>query len=112
MAVFTYTPDFGAQAAYKPRVRMAQFGDGYEQRQADGINNRPQAWTLQFNNRDNTETAAIKAFLEARNGVEAFDWTPPNEASAIRVVCREWQASTVRYNLNNLSMAFNQVFEP
>lgn len=108
---FTFTPDFGAQASYKPRVRLVQFGDGYEQRQADGINNKPQTWTLQFSNRNNTETDAIKAFLNARAGAEAFNWTPPNESTPIVVVCREWQVATVRYNLNNLSMSFQQVFE-
>lgn len=112
MATFTYTPDFGAQAQIRPRVRAVAFGDGYEQRQGDGINTQPQVWTLQWQNRDNSETGAIKSFLAARAGVEAFDWTPPNEAAAIKVVCREWQVSTVRFNLNNVSATFTQVFEP
>lgn len=112
MATFTYTPDFGAQVAIKPRVRKAQFGDGYEQRMADGINARQQVWTLQFVNRDNADTAAIMSFLATRNGVEAFDWTPPNEETAIRVVCREWTKTVSRNNLNSVSATFDQVFEP
>lgn len=112
MATFTWTPDFGARADYKPRVRVTSFGDGYEQRQAEGINAQPQVWTLQWQNRDDDETASIKSFLASRAGVEAFDWTPPNEATAIRVVCREWQVATVRFNLNNTSATFTQVFEP
>lgn len=112
MATFTYTPDFGAQATYKPRVRKSQFGDGYEQRMADGINSRPQSWSLQFANRDNTETAAILSFLELRNGVEAFDWTPPNELTAIKVVCREWNKTVAKANVNTVSANFEQVFEP
>lgn len=111
MAIFTWTPDFNAQVQIKPRVRAVSFGDGYQQRQADGINNVPQVWSLQWQNRDNTETAAIKSFLQTRAGVEAFDWTPPNEVTAIRVVCSEWTVSTVRYNLNNASATFTQVFE-
>ena len=112
MAIFTYIPDFGAQVQIKPRVRAVAFGDGYQQRQADGINSVPQVWSLQWKNRTNTETAAIKSFLAARAGVEAFDWTPPNESTAIRVVCSEWTASTERYNLNSVSAQFTQVFEP
>jgi len=111
MTTFTYTPDFGAQAAYKPRVRVTAFGDGYEQRVADGINVRAQVWNLQFNNRTNTEAGNILTFLEARNGVEAFDWTPPNESTAIKVVCREWTKTVARANLNNVSASFQQVFE-
>jgi phage-related protein len=112
MATFTWTPDFGAKAAYKPRVRTLAFGDGYEQRQAEGINARNDTWDLQFQNRDNTETAAILSFLATRAGVEAFDWTPPNEASAIRVVCREWSKSVDKFNLNTVMAQFNRVYEP
>ena len=32
-------PDKGMSAPYKPRVLSAKFGDGYEQRLRDGINN-------------------------------------------------------------------------
>lgn len=111
MAEFTYTPDFGAQANYKPRVRVTQFGDGYEQRVTEGINARPQVWSLQFNNRSNTEAGNIVSFLAARNAVEAFDWTPPNEETAIKVVCREWVKTVARANLNNVQATFQQVFE-
>ena len=111
MSTFTYTPDFGAKAAYKPKVRVVAFGDGYEQRQADGINTRAQVWDLTFANRTTTETGNILAFLEARNAVEAFDWTPPNESTAIRVVCREWNKSVDRNNLNTVTAQFQQVFE-
>lgn len=112
MATFTYTPDFGAQVQIKPRVRTIAFGDGYEQRQGDGINTQPQVWSLQWQNRDNTETSGIKSFLAARAGVEAFDWTPPNEVTAIKVVCRDWTVTSVRFNLNNVNATFTQVFEP
>lgn len=112
MAVFTYTPDFGARVNVKPRIRVVAFGDGYEQRVADGINARNDVWDLTFDNRTNSDTSAIISFLEARAGVEAFDWTPPNEATAIRVVCREWNKTVVRFNLNTVTAQFTRVYEP
>lgn len=112
MATFSYTPDFGARINAKPRVRVVSFGDGYEQRQADGINARAETWDLQFQNRTDSDTAAIVGFLEARNGVEAFDWTPPNEVTAIKAVCREWNKSVDRYNLNTVTAQFQRVYEP
>lgn len=112
MATFTWTPSFSARADYKPRVRVVKFADGYEQRAADGINARAASWSLTFANRAATEAAAIAAFLEARNAVEAFDWAPPYEASAIRVVCREWSKSVETYNAITLTAQFSQVFEP
>jgi len=112
MAVFTWTPEFGATLERKPRVKTVSFGDGYEQRARDGINNNPAKWTLQFNMRDDTETTEIMSFLEARGGSEGFDWTPPYEATAIRVVCRGWNKTLSRQNLNSISATFEQVFEP
>lgn len=112
MAIFTWTPEFGATEEKKPRVRTVSFGDGYEQRARDGINTNPSKWTLQFNMRDNDETAAISAFLNERGGSEAFDWTPPYEVTAIRVVCRTWTKALVKFNLNNISATFEQVYEP
>lgn len=112
MATFDFTPDFGAQAAYKPRVRVTRFGDGYEQRVGDGVNIRPASWPLKFAMRDDTERDGILAFLEARNGVEAFDWTPPFGGASIRVVCRAWDWTPEKANLNTITAQFEQVFEP
>lgn len=112
MAIFTWNPEFGAAQEKKPRVRTVSFGDGYEQRLRDGINNNPSKWTLQFNMRDNTETDAIMSFLDARGGSEAFSWTPPYESTPIRVVCRSWTKSLQKFNLNNISAVFEQVYEP
>lgn len=111
MAEFTYTADFGAQASYAPRVRVAQFGDGYQQRVADGINAMQTTWPLKFSMRDDTERAAILEFLEARAGVEAFDWTPPFGGTAIRAVCREWAWTPEKYNLNTITATFERVYE-
>lgn len=112
MTTFTYTPDFGARATIKPRVRTVAFGDGYEQRQANGINARNDTWDLQFQRRTNTEAQGIMDFLDARGGVQAFDWTPPNESTAIRVVCREWSKTLERYNLNTVTAQFVRIYEP
>lgn len=95
-AVFTYAPDYQAQAQYKPRVRVAAFGDGYEQRVPFGINTNPQTWTLKFENRDNTEGTAIQSFLNARGGYDSFVWTPPGQSVSLKFVCREWVAMPVK----------------
>lgn len=110
MATFTYTPDNSAQLAVKPRVLQAQFGDGYRLRVADGINVRPRQWRLTFNTRTDAEMAPIVAFLEARNGVEAFDWTPPL-GTAGKWICEEWGQTVVRFGINDLSATFVEVFE-
>ena len=111
MPTFSYAPDYSAQVSIRPRVRTAKFGDGYEQRQADGINTKPQSWSLTFANRSNTDAAAIMTFLDARGGVEAFDWVPPDSAGTVKAICREWQKTMNRFNLNTITATFEQVFE-
>jgi phage-related protein len=111
MATFTYTPSFSADLEERPIVQRIQFGDGYEQRVAFGINTQPKNWSLQFNNRTDTERDNILTFLRARGAVESFDWTDPN-GYAGKWICSEWQTSQVSCNFNNITATFRQVFEP
>lgn len=111
MASFTYIPSFEATEASKPRVRRFQAGDGYEQRIRFGLNTDPKEWELQFNERDDAEMNAITAFLDARGGVESFDWTTPRGVAG-KFVCDEWQVTLRACNFNNIRARFRQVFEP
>jgi phage-related protein len=110
MATFTYIPSFEATEASKPRVRKFQAGDGYESRIRFGLNTDPKEWSLQFSNRDDTERDAIAAFLEARGGVESFDWTPPR-GTAGKYVCEDWQVTLSNCNNNQIRATFREVFE-
>lgn len=107
MSTFTYAPA-NAALTVKPRVRSARFGDGYEQRVGDGINNAPRSFALTFT-RPTAEADAILAFFEARGGSEAFDWTPPYGAAG-RWVARDWSAQLVQMVAKTISVTFDEVF--
>jgi phage-related protein len=111
MATFSYTPSFEATESSKPQVRKFQGGDGYEQRIRFGLNTNPKEWGLVFSNRTDTERDTILAFLDARGGVESFDWTPPR-GTAGKYVCEEWQATLSNCNNNQIQATFREVFEP
>lgn len=106
---FTYTPDFGASLSEKPRVLMAQMGDGYQLRVGDGINIRPRKWSLSFNTRTDAELAPILAFLRARNGLESFNWTDPDGVVGV-FKCAEWTRVPVKAGINNLSCVLEETF--
>jgi len=77
-------PDRGLSTDQSARVHMANYGDGYEQRVAAGINNLPESWSLTWNNRSNADANKVIKFLEDEAGVTAFDWYPPDtEISSI-----------------------------
>ncbi len=70
--VFLWTPDYKNSAENKARVNIIKFGDGYEKRQLDGLNNKLLVYSLNFNARSQAETIAITNFLDATNGVKSF----------------------------------------
>ena len=111
MATFTYTPSFEATENSQPRVRRFQAGDGYEQRITFGLHADPKEWSLTFANRTDTERDNILIFLEARGGVESFDWTPPRGTTG-KYVCSEWQTTLSNCNNNQIQVTFREVFEP
>jgi phage-related protein len=110
MATFTYTPTIGASVDYKPNVRSARFGDGYEQRLAFGINTRPEIWNLEFRGKTTAQATEIDAFLKARNAVEAFDWTTPTGTIG-KFICRSWSRSIDEPNIESIRAQFEQVFD-
>lgn len=77
-----YTVDRSASESSKPRIRSFSFGDGYEQRIADGINTLGQTFSISFKNRSLTEANAIVDFFESKNAVTPFAYSPPGFASA------------------------------
>ncbi|CAB3758600.1 phage tail protein [Paraburkholderia humisilvae] len=79
-----------AQADVEPRVRIAQFGDGYAQRRPAGINTQDQMWSVGLTNLTASKAEAVLAFLSARNGVDVFNWTPPRTATTLDVICPSW----------------------
>lgn len=107
---FTWDCDAEPTGSVTLRVLTAQFGDGYKQQAADGINNKSQSWPLVF-----TGTSArikpIRDFLDGLGGYKAFFWTPPlgtqgyYKAAAYNTQHRGGDVWT-------LSVTFEQSFQP
>ena len=105
---FSWYPSWESEKTVKPEVTVTKFGDGYEARQAAGLNFRKQVWDLVFEGND-ALVNAIDAFLYARGGVESFTWTNPNNQTLV-FVCDEWRIKRVK-GYRQLSATFRQVFE-
>jgi phage-related protein len=105
---FDYRPDYEAQLSQEPKVNVAKFGDGYEARSAQGINNAPEKWTLKFTTGIGTYPPAL-AFVQARGAVQPFYWT--NAFGVTNTyVCRTWNVQRNPGHVT-VSMDFEQVFE-
>lgn len=112
MPTFTWSPDYQASKDMTPKVRKIQFGDGYEQRVRDGMNNLPEVWSVRFVNRPIEEIDEIDDFLRNLAGADSFDWTPPRASEARKFKCESWQRAIDHPTIDSLSATFTEVFEP
>ena len=114
MATFpAITASYGAEKRSAPAVRTVQFGDGFQQRLTYGLNQNPKEWSLAWNNITEANADTIETFLDARAADNAsFDWTPPDEATSYKWICRQWFKSIPYTGRANITATFTQVFEP
>lgn len=105
--------DKGFSRSNTPKVHTITFGDGFEQRIADGINNLPQTMSVTFNTRPKAEIDDLVAFFETLNGVSKFQMTvdDTNGAETIKVVCKSWDQTWDYDNFYSLSATFERVYE-
>lgn len=113
LAYFTpaFHPDFGMKRNLKPRVLKAQFGDGYLQRAADGMNTMPVTLSLQWTNLILSERDYIINFLAARKGYQSFFYTYQDESVAKVYVCEEWDWVHNDAYTYTVAANFMQVFD-
>ncbi|SAK65347.1 phage minor tail protein [Caballeronia pedi] len=93
------------------KVREAQFGDGYGQRVADGLNNVSSSFSFQFVN-DAATISAILAFLRSHGGATSFSFTPLLWSAPALFVCKTWSEPTRDGNVYTITATFDQTFAP
>lgn len=107
MAEFTWRPQDDYPISNAPRVKVVNYGDGYEQRAKDGINNKLKSYQLIFRGVI-TEMQPIQDFLDARGAVESFQWMSIYENEMKTIVCREWSLTPQRMKFE-ISAVFEEV---
>lgn len=107
---FFWVPSYGASVNNEPVVNTIKFGDGYQQRVADGINNNLLKIEYSFDNRDNAEAFAILHFLHSRSGTEMFLFKPHAPYRKLkRFVCKTWVQTYNFYDNNTIRARFEEV---
>lgn len=104
-------PKPGYSRAHKPKVLKADFGDGYGQRAADGLNNDPLETDFEWPNITTAEKNYINDYLKARKGYQSFLWTEPDETVAKAWVCEEWSVDHQAFGVYTVKAKFRQVFD-
>ena len=74
--LFRWHVERAPSATVKFRTVVAQFGDGYRQISADGINTKDETYSITING-DLKTAKEIMAFFDEHNGITSFLWRPP-----------------------------------
>jgi len=104
-------PSYGSDPRNSFRVLEAKFGDGYSQRAGDGLHGKQTDWTVLFENLEIADSDTIRDFLDARGGVEAFLWTPPNDVER-KFVCQTFSGPRpTGHFTRTIRATFREVFD-
>ena len=107
--------DKGVSQTPEPRVLKAQFGDGYEMRVRDGINNTPRSWGLTFNNRTKEDIDKLYKFINTLASVDTAKLTVPNSVDGeetVTVVLEGYSRVLSYDSYYSLTCTAREVFEP
>ena len=107
-----------ANPTYNTRINtntnqiVVSFGDGFEQRLTEGLNQNPLTVNLTFELSQSDADTAI-TFLDSRvTDGASFDYTLPSESSSRKFVCERFPRSIPFLNRVRLNCVFREVFEP
>lgn len=112
----TAIPDKNHTVSSSHKVLTAKFGDGYEQRIADGINSLKEEYSLSFNTRTKEEIDNIRLFLNDKKGVGSFPYTYLDSNLSggevtVQVVCENFNTVHNYENYFSLTAKFRRVYE-
>jgi phage-related protein len=107
---FTWAPRISLQGTVTLRVRSAQFGDGYSQDAADGINSSVRSYPLTFIGYKE-KIDAIEGFFERHGGWKRFSWTPPHGKEGLYKV-KAYTPGAEGGGVYTISATFEQAFAP
>lgn len=84
-----WQPDVPIQVDREWRLRIAQFGDGYQQRTLDGINALGSKFQVSFEQRPKDIILAMDAYLQAEKA-SSFNFLEPASNVTYKVFCDSW----------------------
>ena len=107
---FLWSPSYNISTSHQPRIKAIQYGEGYEQRLKDGINNNKLEFSLSFEQRNEAEATAILHFLNAREGYESFYFKAPAPYGRIKkFVCKQYSSTFVFADNYTIQATFQEV---
>lgn len=109
LETFSWRTQGTPEGSFKLTVKKAQFGDGYTQIAAEGLNPETQSWPLTFIGTE-SELKPLLAFVR-RHRTKACLWVPPyGELGLWRVEADSIKVAPVGGKAMSVSFTFTQAF--
>jgi phage-related protein len=107
---FIWSPSYNFSVDTEPLVRSIRFGEGYEQRLKEGINNSLIKIDFSFEKRSLKESTAIIHFFSERDGAESFIFSVPEPYNVRKLfVVRSWNLTQTFVNNYSIKANFEEV---
>lgn len=104
-------PSQGSRLKKDYRVRGVNFGDGYSQRSADGLNVEIEEWSLLWENITAAEAQVLVDFFDARYGVEAITYTMPKDSVSKKWVVKSYNRVPESDAYDRVEAVFERVYD-
>lgn len=111
----TFTPPIApspsTSTAHAPTVNSINYGDGYRQASARGINADRRRVTLVWSTLTHTNADTIETFFAGLGGYQNFDYQVPGQSAQLRWVCATWTRSEVSDLISAITAELTQVYD-
>jgi len=104
-------PSWGLAVEETARVIRHDFGDGYSQRAANGINSIDAAVPVSWGKITLAKRDTLLAFFRAKAGHTAFYWTPPQEVAPRKWTCTKWSYPAAAPGYVTFTAQFREEFD-
>jgi len=101
---------YETQSKATPRIMIAKFGDGYEQRTPEWINYLPRQVTVKVDQTRDIITQ-LEQFLASTMGCQAFWFTPYQDTAGTFVADQGWSVTEKGFDYAILEVVIREVFE-
>lgn len=113
---FYFQPTYTTKIGTQNQTIVAQFSDGYSQRQPQGINTFAQNIGLVYQNRDKRQARAMTNFVEDKAGATAFPILLPdpflNNQPNQQWIAPTIEVTPVSFGLYDIAVSVTRVFDP
>jgi phage-related protein len=103
-------PSPGTDRKPKPKLLETEFGDGYTQASADGINWIRDTVNLSWETLLPTQANAIDAFFVGQGGYIPFLYTISDETTAKQWICKVWTVKRGSGGIRSMTATLVQDF--